>query len=244
MDESEALALADEIGRRLMDEGAQAVVLAGSVVRGEAGTESDIDLYAFGFPSGYFLERQGGRLISITWRRPEDEREAFRTPAKAGAVVPAWRTARVLFDPQGVAAALQREARTWTWDTIGAERLDRYVAEEITGLAEEVHKLVAALRAGNRWTAAVQRNILALHLAPVLSVHRRLLYETENRLWEMVAGSMGPEWRQAQNEAFEAALEPSSRAALRLYALAAGAAADTLGPEQREVVMYAASLTI
>lgn len=243
MEPDEAIPLAEEIGRRLMDEGAQAVVLAGSVVRGEAGAESDIDLYAFGPRDSYSLERHGGRLISITWRRPEAERDASLSPSKAGAVIPAWRSARILFDPEGLAADLQRHARAWNWDTIGREQLDRYVAEEITGLAEEVHKLVAALRSGALWIAAVQRNILALHLAPVLSVHLRLLYETENRLWEMVSESMGAEWREAQKVAFEAALQPSCHGALRLYALAAQAVADTLEPQQREVVLYATSLT-
>lgn len=243
MEQAEAMPLAAEIGRRLMDGGAEAVVLAGSVVRGEASAESDIDLYAFGPRASYTLWRHSARLISITWRSPEAEREAFLTPSKAGAVIPAWRSAHILFDPRGVAADLQHAATEWTWDVIGRPRLDQYVAGEITGLAEEVHKLVGSLRSGRRWTAAVQRSILALQLAPVLSVHLRLLYETENRLWDLVAEEMGAEWRQAQDDAFAAALEPACRAALRLYAMAAQNVAHTLEPQQREVVSYAASLS-
>jgi hypothetical protein len=231
-----------ELAGRLMTEGARAVVLAGSIVRGEAGPESDIDLYAFGARSGYFLERQHGHLVSITWREPEEERAAFLDPSKAGAVIPAWRGAVILEDPEGLAAALQREAREWSWADIGDEALDRYVAREVTELAEEIHKLVAALRAGRSWTAAVQRNVLALHLAPILSVHLRFLYETENRLWDLVAAEMGPEWQKAQRDAFEASLEPSCHAALRLYALAAAAVSTLLEPGQRDVVTYASSL--
>jgi hypothetical protein len=242
MDQAGTLSLAEEMGRRLMDEGAQAVVLAGSVVRGEAGAESDIDLYAFGPRSSYSLERHGDRLISVTWREPEAERAAFRSPGKAGAAIPAWRSARIVLDPHGVAAELQREAREWTWDAIGPERLDAYVAEEITGLAEEVHKLVASLRSGRRWTAAVQRSVLALHLAPILAVHLRLLYETENRLWDLVADAMGDVWRAAQEAAFAETLEPSCLAALRLYRLAVEAVEGVLDPGQHEVSLYAASL--
>lgn len=242
MEQSEIITLAEDIGRRLMGEGAQALVLAGSVVRGEASAESDVDLYAFGPRSGYYLERHDGRLISITWREPSAEREAFLTPAKAGAVIPAWRSAHIIADPRGVAAQLQHEAREWSWDVIGQERLHRYVAEEITGLAEEVHKLVAGLRAGRRWTAAAQRSVLVLHLAPILSVHLRLLYETENRLWDLVADAMGGEWRAAQEAAFAERLEPSCLAALQLYRLAVQAVEGILDPGQRQVALHAASL--
>ncbi|HEV2745545.1 MAG TPA: hypothetical protein VGV91_20495 [Rubrobacter sp.] len=65
------------------------------------------------------------------------------------------------------------------------------MAEEITSLAEEVHKLVAALRDGHRTVAAVQRSVLALRPAQVLGVHRRILYGSENRLWDLVADAMG-----------------------------------------------------
>jgi hypothetical protein len=236
--------LVQDVCSRLLDDGAVAVVLAGSVVRGEAGAESDLDVYALGPHSGYALERHAGRLVSITWRTPDEERAAFDSPSKVGAVVPAWRRARILADPDGIAAGLQRAAHDWTWESIGDDRLSRYVAGEITGLAEEVHKLVSALRDGRRWTAAVQRSVLALHLAPILSVHLRLLYETENRLWELVAEAMGSDWREAQEAAFADPLEPSCLAALRLYQLAAVAVQGSLQPGERDVVRYAASLTV
>jgi hypothetical protein len=237
------MTLAEAISRHLTDNGARAVVLAGSVVRGEAGDESDVDLYAFGPRSGYFLERQEGRLISVTWRRPEEESEAFLDPSKVGTLVPGWRGAIILRDPDGIAGDLQGQAQRWTWDVIGDEALGGHVAAGVTGLAEEVHKLVSALRDGRMWTAAVQRNVLALHLAPILAVHLRLLYETENRLWDLVAKGMGPEWQEGQRAAFEDPLLPSCRAALHLYGLAAEAVTPLLTPVQREVVRYAASLT-
>lgn len=243
MEPAEARGTAFRIAQRLVDEGVRAVVLSGSVVRGEASPESDIDLYAFGPRSGYVLERHGAHLISITWRSPDDERAAFESPSKVGAVIPAWRRAQILVDEDGIAAELKREAERWTWDAIAPERLSGYVAEEIAGLAEEVHKLVNALRGGRTWTAAVQRNVLTLHLAPVLAVHLRLLYETENRLWDLVAEGMGEEWRLTQDEALSATLIPSCLAALRLYALAADAVDGMLDERQREVVAYAASLT-
>jgi hypothetical protein len=79
----------------------------------------------------------------------------------------------------------------------GAGRCDGWVAGETTALTEEVHKLVAALRAGQRTTAAVQRSVLTLRPAQVLAVHRRILYGSENRLWDLVAEAMGEDgaWR-------------------------------------------------
>jgi len=67
------------------------------------------------------------------------------------------------------------------------------VAEEITALAEGIHKLVAALQAGRRTAPAVQRSVLVLHPAQILAVHRRILYGSENRLWDLVADARGEE---------------------------------------------------
>jgi hypothetical protein len=96
----------------------------------------------------------------------------------------------VLPDRNGEAGALIEEARAWTWVPL-ERRCNGWVAGEITPLAEEVHKRVAALRAGHRTTAAVQRSVLALRPAQVLTVHLRTLYGSENRLWDLVAGAMG-----------------------------------------------------
>ena len=89
-------------------------------------------------------------------------------------------------------ASLIEEARAWSWGPI-ERRCDEWVAEQVTGYAEEVHKLVAALRNGNRPLAAVQRSLLA--------VHRRVLYGSENRLWDLVADAMGEGWSRTQSAA-------------------------------------------
>jgi hypothetical protein len=119
------------------------------------------------------------------------------------------------------------------------------VAEEITALAEEAHKLVAALRAGHRTTAAAQRSVLALRPAQILAVHRRILYGSENRLWDLVADAMGGEWRGAQSAALGLSGEPleeTCRAALRLYDLAVAETHALLDERQRGVVRYARGL--
>ena len=88
----------------------------------------------------------------------------WRTPVPSARSFPIWREAVVLHDPNGKAGALIEDARAWTWGPL-ERRCDGWVAEEITALAEEVHKLVVALQAGHRTTAAVQRSVLALRPA-------------------------------------------------------------------------------
>ena len=150
-------------------------------------------------------------------------------PREVGAYVPGWREAVILHDPDGAADRLQQEAFAWTWARLG-DRADGYVARALTGLAEEVAKLRASLARGRTLTAAVQRDLLAIGLAPIMAVHLRLLYGSENVMHAQVGERMGDDWRRAQAGAFAADCD----AAIQLYRIAADAVAPLLG--QRAVV--------
>ena len=174
-----------------------AAVLIGSHARGDAGPESDVDVLVVGTRTFSFrLERRGGLLVSASSQSFEAYRREMADPGSVCTAVPGWREAVVLHDPEGKAGALIEESRAWTWGPL-ERRCDGWVAEEITALAEEAPKLVAALQAGCRTTPAVQRSVLVLHPAQILAVHRRILYGSENRLWDLVAEAMGEEWRLA-----------------------------------------------
>lgn len=238
-------AVALDVACRAMADGALAVVLTGSQVGPNPSPESDIDLYVIGRGPRYRLEVVGARLTSVSWREPAEVRATFDDPGAVGAAVPGWRQALIVTDPDGVAAEIKRAALAWDWPHIGDARLDSWVAEEITGYAEEVHKLVAARRAGDLATAAVQRSVLAFALAPRLSVHLRMLYETENRLWERVADRMGPAWQAAQRSALGIGGElpgESLDASVDLFALAVAATWPAMDDRQRAVCAGALAL--
>ena len=235
---------ARKVTRRLVSEGADAVVVVGSRVRGDSYRESDVDVTAIGQRNAFYIERIGGYLFSIAWRTPAAARKEFRDPSRAGGAVPGWRSAFVLHDAQGVAKAIMQEANVWTWDVLGKRR-EAWVAEEFTGWAEEVHRLVGNLEKGRLWAAGIIRSVLAIRLAPIMAVHHCIMYDTENNLWDLVGKKMGIHWSQAQSAALSIrgeSLEESCKAALRLFVLAARELRPILGDRRRVVVDHACEL--
>jgi len=239
-----ALRVAHLACRRLVEEEAEAVVLMGSYARGDAYAESDLDIHAVGRGPKQRLEYDDGLLISISWSTRRQNHEAFKNPHEVGAVIPAWRSAIILYDPLGIAKTLKKAAQHWTWESLG-KRIDRWVAEELTSYAEEVHKLIGNLGLGRVNAAAVQRFLLAVRLAPILAVHHRILYDTENQLWDLVSARMGEEWTRLQSIALGESsreFEETCRAALKLYSLAAQEIKQLLNERQYLVVAHACEI--
>jgi hypothetical protein len=238
------LRISKAISRRLVKQGAEAVVIFGSWVRGDAYKESDIDIQAIGRRSHYRLERNQGFLVSISWMTAKQHSQAFKDPAKAGGIVPAWRNAAIIYDPHGIAHAFKKDAKRWRWEPLN-KQANRWVAEETTGWAEEVHRLVGNLQLGRRDVAAVQRSVLAIKMAPILAVHHRILYDTENRLWSTVSMKMGRRWAQLQSVALgegNQSFEDTCKAALQLYAIVAREVRHLLDRRQYQVVAHACEI--
>lgn len=239
------LSVADRLARELIAEGADAVVVAGSYARGDAGPESDLDLLAVGKES-YLprLDVRDGLLVSMSSQPPALHRESFELPELVCEAVPGWRQALVLHDSKGLADDLVREARLWTWDPL-ARRCDEWVAEEVTARAETVHKLASTLADGRLPTASVKRNLLATRLARAMAVHHRVLYGSENLMWELVSGAMGEDWSAPQRVALGqhgGSFEGSCHAALRMYGLASAEVMGMLDERQGRVVRKARTL--
>jgi len=215
-----------------------AVVLSGSWARGDAHEGSDVDLWVIGRREGEVVLERGGRHVSVHYATLASERHRMRAPAHIGGVVPGWRTAKVLRDPNGAAARLRSEARRFRWSSV-RRACDAYVARQLVGWAEEVMKLLRAMETGESETASVQRNLLANRMAFLWSVRLRYLWETENGLWERVAERAGPAFWSAQRAALGTAgksWQESCEAALRLYSLTARASVRVLKGERRRVV--------
>ncbi len=223
---SPALEIARAVAGELVSDGAEAVVLVGSHARGEAGSNSDVDL-----------------LVSVSMQPVSViRREDLGLPAMVCEAVPGWRKAEILEeDPSGLAETLIEEAHSWTWEPLN-KRCDAWVAEEIAARAETVGKLVGSLRKGNHHTASVKRHSIAANLARTLAVHHRILYGSENRMWRLVSEAMGEEWARAQSAALGLDGEPfheTCRAAMELYVIAANEVRALLDKRQRKVVAQA-----
>jgi hypothetical protein len=150
----------------------------------------------------------------------------------------------IIHDPRGIAKTLKKTAQEWSWKSLG-NRVDRWVAEELTSYAEEVHKLIGNLRLGRRNAAAVQKSLLAVRMAPILAVHHRILYDTENQLWDVVSTRMGAEWTRLQSIALGESsrkFEEACRAALQLFSLAAEEVKPLLDERQYTVVANACEI--
>jgi len=217
-----------------------AVLLAGSWARGDAHEASDVDLLVI-LPGGRRRHRaieRDGRMVCVSYLSRADARRELRDPARLGGAVPAWRVARILRDPRGVAARLKADARRFRWSTVRSAR-DRYIADQLVGWAEEVTKLLRAMDRGERETAAVQRNLLANQMAFLRVLPLERLWDTENGLWERAAKWAGPEFAAAQRAALGTDSEgwlASCEGALRLYSLTARANRDRLRGEGRRIV--------
>ncbi len=201
---------------------AVACLLLGSHARGDYYPESDVDLTFIGRDAETYLERRRGYLVSVSWRSVDGIRASMNTPPSAGGMVGGLRSSYIVSDPQGVAATLKAEANTWRWDRI-ADQCDVWVAEQIVSLAEDAQRAFGHHKRGKRSVAAVFKGVLSARLAMILSVHLRIIYDSENAVWDTVADRMGSPWGTLQAASLSIADEPfdtSFRATMELYALA------------------------
>ncbi len=238
-----ALDVAEAVAAEMSDRGALGVALMGSYARGEESAYSDLDVVAIGTGDAS-MRVIDGVLVSQSWISLEAVRTGWQSPGDVGQVVPGWRSARPLLDNEDLVAQVKREAARWRWADLG-DASDRWVAEQLVGYSEEVLRLVGHLQRGNQLPAAVMRNVLSNRMAWVASVHLHLLYETENKLWDLVADELGDDWLCDQRTALgiDAGLEASCVAALNLYERVVVLAGDTLGSSQRDVVTAAVAVS-
>jgi len=239
-----ALEVANKETKDLAEQGASAVILTGSHASGSANEYSDLDLRAIGEGPSKGLKRHDEFLVSISWMTLDEHEDGFTDPEEAGSVVPGWTSALILHDADGHAARLKEKADSWEWEEI-SEDCDGWVAKEITELAEEIHTILGNIEQDKPSAAAAERSQVAMGLAQALSVHKRIAYESENDLWDLVADAMGGRYGELQRKSLaqdEITLKDSLGAVMQLFAIGAAETQDLLNEEQHAVVARACGL--
>lgn len=237
--------LTDWLVAELVPKGAEVIALTGSHARGNATRRSDLDVIVIGDGPRYFVEVRDGVLVAQAWSSEAEQRRRFGDPREVGAAVPGWREAVILHDPEARGAGLKREAFDWSWEQLDG-RCDQWVADELVGYAEEVQKLAAAVERQEVLSAAVLRTLLAFRMPRIVSIHHRLLYGSENVLWDQVGDMMGAEWQRTHAAALSVggeSFDQSCAAALHLFQLAFNAVRHLLDERQLAVARHALTAT-
>jgi len=79
-------------------------------------------------------------------------------------------------------------------------------------------------------------------MAKILSVDHRILYDTENQLWDLVSKKMGKEWEHLQRASLgqgDQSFQDTCEAALQLFAATALKVKRLLDKRQYDVVAHA-----
>jgi hypothetical protein len=219
-------------------EGASAAFLFGSYARGVAYGESDVDLAFVGPDREWLCDRREGLLVSVGWRSAEKFREAMASAEWGPSSVQGLRSSVIIWDPTGVAAGLRNAARKWTWADI-ADKCEAWVPEQIASLAEDAQRAFYHFHHGDRWVATVLKGVLSARLAMILAVHLRILYDSENQLWHLVAQELGEPWASLQSTAFSSEDEDftiSFASTMRLYSYAVSLVYGIMNERQKRVV--------
>jgi hypothetical protein len=175
----------------LVEEGVQAVFLTGSEVRGERDVWSDLDLSVLVTEDRLArntVTYREGRLVSVercTVRRRE---QAFTEPETALWNLTSLQTGLALHDPDAVFAALQARARAFDWAELEPVAQAR-AAVLVTDAAEEIHKVMGGLHAGDAGKVLYAAAGLTFSLGTAALLSCGTLISTENRYLTLAQGA-------------------------------------------------------
>ncbi len=225
--------------------------LGGSHVRGEANPYSDVDIARFvAVPPSSDAPRhrmvfRGGHLISLSTKTVAEVRADLCRPQWAIWVAPSISQLHILRDKDGTLAALVSEAQTFQWSPL-QEAANRYASEEIADLAEEAHKIIAALLKGDEQAVLLFIRGLLSGITRLVAVKHGLMLKAEATYFPQVWQAMGEGSAWTRDHRIAIGLEiigssdmppviGSGLAALRLYCETVRLLQAILLPEHREV---------
>ncbi|HEV8192044.1 MAG TPA: hypothetical protein VGP82_11255, partial [Ktedonobacterales bacterium] len=193
----------------------------------------------------YTLRYREGHLVSISTTTIAARRAAIGQPQAAIFAVPGLCQMHILYDATGELAALQAEAKAFTWGPLRGFAED-YASETVMGNAEEAHKILSELTRRHESGLLYATLGLVLGLTQAVAVAKGLLIESENEYFEQVQQAVGPEtpWTAQHRRALgleigPARLAPATArgiAGLHLYRETAYLLMPILKAEHRAVV--------
>lgn len=187
------------ITKQLIEEGAEAVLLLGSFSRGEEVPYSDIDLHAVYQTVPTYQQRifyLEGRLVTVsfyTWDRKE---LAFTDAQTALWNIEGIRHTRILHDPEGRFAEIQKRAGSFEWNQVREVAISR-IGSHLYNTIEECHKIMGALMTRNEEKCMFAMEGIKWSLAEVSAFASGALIVTENRYWSTIhLAESDPQWKE------------------------------------------------
>jgi hypothetical protein len=180
----------------LDDENTLGIAIMGSFARNEGGPYSDVDLthYVRQKPVGEaepcHLKFVNGFLVSFKKTTLEAEYASLRNPEQAIWTIPALRQLCILLDKDGSVAALKETAAKATWEPLQAAA-DAYASRELSGYAEEIHKILGGLAQRDESKTLYAVWGLTRGLSNALLTQRGVLISTENAYIDFAQNAAG-----------------------------------------------------
>ncbi|KAB8314982.1 nucleotidyltransferase domain-containing protein [Tolypothrix campylonemoides VB511288] len=146
-------------------------------------------------------------LVSVTYCPLKHWLWVIELPESAIHAIPAFRNMRPLLDKDGVVAQLQETARLFDYASL-QNKANRYAAETVFHLVEDVHKLLGGLTKRDESRVLAATHEILQGMTKAVAVSRGVMVESANTYFAQVMQETGIEsaWTLAFRQA--AGLEP------------------------------------
>ncbi len=229
--------------------GAEALAIVGSYANGGATSYSDLDILRFvpdadlhDLPA-YQLKMMDGRLLSLTQKSFNSALAELRDPRvyyKAFLPLTEFRT---LHDPGKNLTQFRISAASIGWEDLSAD-VDRYVNEQLCGLAEEATKVLSGIEQNSPERIIYGTQLLTLELPKLIYLHHRQCLRSESLYFIECQRLMGTV--SAWSKHFRSTLSPvngstaekAGRAVLELYLQTIDHTGSEFDATQKEVIAW------
>ncbi len=169
------------------------IFLSGSYARGLADNWSDVDLVCLTYDDIQIedrLEYRDGLLVSITYCSLKHWLWVLKFPESAIHAIPAFCNMRPLLDQDVSVVQLQQKARGFDFALL-QERANRYAAETMFHLVEDVHKLLGGLATRDESRVLAATYEILQGMTKAVAVSRGVMVESANTYFAQVMQEVG-----------------------------------------------------